>query len=142
MKSDMTGSTPGNQHAYRILIVDDEADLRLTLVKALSSHGYATLEADGAVAAIELLRKEKVDVILSDVRMPNGSARDLLNWLNRAQAADARTPVILMSGYSEVIEYLACQLGVAIFLTKPLDLDVLIKAVEQALPALPLKKAN
>ncbi|MBX3019079.1 MAG: response regulator [Bdellovibrionaceae bacterium] len=138
----MTGSSKGNPHAYRILIVDDEADLRTTLVKALSSRGYVPLEADGAVSAIELLRKEKVDVIISDVRMPNGSARDLLNWINRAQPADARTPVILMSGYSEVIEYLACQLGVTIFLTKPLDLEVLSKAVEQALALVPLKKAN
>lgn len=138
----MKGSPPGNPQSYRILIVDDEADLRAILRAALVKHGYEVLLADGAVEAIDVLRRESVDLIVSDVRMPNGSARDLLNWLNRAQPKDERTPVVLMSGHSEVIEYLACQLGVSVFLMKPVEMSVLLKAVAQALPQAPLKKAN
>lgn len=138
----MNGPKPIRTSAPRILIVDDEADLRAIVDAALRQAGFQTAQADGAVAAIDLLSKQKFDLIISDVRMPRGSARDLLNWLNRAQPETARTPVILMSGYSEVIEYLACQLGVSVFLMKPLELDVFLKAVEQALAGAPLKKAN
>lgn len=131
----------GKSNGLRILIVDDEAELRAALARELAARGYTTHEAEGAFSAIEILKTTTVDVIVSDVRMPKGNANDLLNWINREESTENRTPVILMSGQSEVIEYMACQLGVTTFLMKPLSIEMVLDAIEQCL-ATPLKKAN
>lgn len=133
MLPDMHKSRPGLFQSRRVLIVEDEASLRLALTQNLQALGIDVLQADGAVNAIQILEKQSVDLILSSVRTPAGSARDLLNWLNRYQPVLARTPVILMSDKSEVIEYLSCQLGVEFFLQKPIADEVLTEALRQIL---------
>lgn len=125
----------------RLLIVEDEASLRSRLGHMFTKLGFDVDTCDGAIPAIELLQGKSFDLVISEVRMPKGPARDLLTWMNRNQASEFRTPVILMSAHTEVIEYTTCQLGVNIFLMKPLEFDLLIQAVEQIFDR-PLRKAN
>lgn len=125
---------------YRILVVDDEKAVRDLMSSTLTQNGYHVLTANGAASAIGTLGQQRVDMIISDVRMPNGSAHDLLTWVNRSLSVE-RPKVILMSKQSEVIEYMACQLGVDVFLVKPLDMAEFLQAVIETLPQ-PLARAN
>lgn len=122
--------------AVRILLVEDEVDVREVLGEILKLEGYQVDEAEGAHAAIEKIRAQaaenhEYDLIISDVRMPKGSAKELLTWINSNM--ETRPPVILVSGNSEVLEYLTCLLGTSQFLVKPFPPDKLISAVKKSL---------
>jgi DNA-binding NtrC family response regulator len=116
----------------RILVVDDEVSLRLTLAANLELADFEVLEAACAEEAIEILEREEVDLVLSDIRMPGMHGVDLFR---RVKAIRPGTPVILMSAFA--VEHLIEQAiveGVFTVLTKPFDVDrvvqVLLRAIE------------
>lgn len=81
-----------------VLVVDDDGELRDSLVDCLSED-YAVLEAESADAAVALLTKTSVDFVLSDVRMPGAmDGFGLAAWL---RANRPGTPVLMMTGYSD-----------------------------------------
>lgn len=125
-----------------ILIVDDEPRTRQGLKNMLESWSggrYEVLTAEHAPQAMELLAKEPVVVLISDIRMPEISGLSLVERLSAAEAegeagAAYRPAVILISGYAE-FEYAqqAIQLGVVNYLLKPIRREKLIDTVERAL---------
>src|SRR3954468_23761693 len=81
-----------------VLVVDDDVELRYLLVDCLSED-YTVLEAESADAAVALLAKTSVDLVVSDVRMPGTmDGFGLAAWL---RAHRPGTPVLMMTGYSE-----------------------------------------
>ena len=80
----------------RILIVDDEDSVRLTLAANLELEGFEILEAVDGQNALEVLGNEQVDLILSDIRMPQLGGVDLLR---RVKELDQPVPVVLMTAY-------------------------------------------
>ena len=64
--------------APRVLVVDDEASMRDMLRIVLRRDGFEVLVADGATSAMKLLEREAIDLLLSDIRMPDGSGVDVL----------------------------------------------------------------
>ena len=80
--------------AGRVLLVDDEPELRRTLRRALARYGFEVLEAENGRVALELMRQQPFDVIVSDVRMPE---MDGLQLLQRALRDFPLVPVVLMS---------------------------------------------
>lgn len=117
--------------APRLLIVDDEHDLRRLLGELLADSGWQVVEAEDGEQALAHLARERFDVVLLDHRMPGLSGGDVFR---RLRAAGDETPVILMTAARDVRE-LARSLGVPRFLGKPFDLDELLAAVrELALP--------
>lgn len=125
-----------------ILIVDDEPRTRQGLKNMLESWSggrYEVLTAEHAPQAMELLAKEPVVLLISDIRMPEISGLSLVERLSAAEAegeagAAYRPAVILISGYAE-FEYAqqAIQLGVVNYLLKPIRREKLIDTVERAL---------
>jgi len=125
-----------------ILIVDDEPRTRQGLKNMLESWSggrYEVLTAEHAPQAMELLAKEPVVLLISDIRMPEISGLSLVERLSAAEAereagAAYRPAVILISGYAE-FEYAqqAIQLGVVNYLLKPIRRERLIDTVERAL---------
>jgi len=116
-----------------ILIVDDEANLRMTLAQILSARGYSVLEADDGSAAVELLRDNTPDLIFSDWKMPQMGGEELLQHL-RGEPRLASIPVIVITAFGSshtAIE--AVRLGAYDFVTKPFDLDEIVLAAERAL---------
>src|SRR5579859_4560877 len=117
----------------KILIVDDEANLRKTLAEILRARGYEILEADDGTTAVELLRKARPDLIFSDWKMPKMGGEELLQHLhNHPQLATV--PVIVITAYGSshsAIE--AVRLGAYDFVTKPFDLDEIVVTAERAL---------
>ncbi|HZZ83216.1 MAG TPA: sigma-54 dependent transcriptional regulator [Anaeromyxobacteraceae bacterium] len=114
-----------------VLIIDDETSLVSSLSFALRADGY---QAEGAgtgaegLAAVERLRP---DVVLLDLRLPDGSG---LDWLERLRAAHAETPVIMISAHGETRSAVrAVKLGAFDYLTKPFELDDLFVTLRSAL---------
>jgi DNA-binding NtrC family response regulator len=117
----------------KILIVDDEANLRETLAEILSSRGYSILEADDGSTAVELLKHEQPDLIFSDWKMPQLGGQELLQFL-RGEPRLASIPLIVITAFGSshsAIE--ATRLGAYDFVTKPFDLDEIVATAERAL---------
>ena len=117
----------------KILIVDDEANLRKTLAEILVSRGYSVLEADDGSSAIDLLQSETPDLIFSDWKMPQLGGEQLLQFL-RSQPRLASVPVIVITAFGSshsAIE--AVRLGAYGFVTKPFDLEEILLAAERTL---------
>lgn len=81
----------------RVLIVDDDDNQRLLYRETFEADGYQVLEADGATAAIELVRRGQPDVVVLDVNMPG---LDGLDTLAAIHALDRRLPIVLNTAYT------------------------------------------
>lgn len=117
----------------KILIVDDEPNLRSTLAEILRKRGYATLEANGGAEALEILRDHCPDLIFSDWKMPRVGGEELLRQL-RSDKRLASVPVIVITAFGSshsAIE--AVRLGAYDFVTKPFDLEEIALTAKRAL---------
>src|SRR5213594_2284280 len=111
----------GGEHPDRpkILVVEDDPDIRKILEIFLTERRFHVKVTDGAPAALEMLDQEPIDVILSDVRMPEMSGLELLRHLKER---DPDIQLVLMSAYSSVKDAVeAIQLGAADYVEKPID---------------------
>lgn len=116
-----------------ILIVDDDENLRKTLVFDFMSRGFNTLEAANGTTAFEIAKTHKVDLVLSDVRMPGGGGIELLN---RLKSVDPNFPVvILVTGFADIDPEEAYDKGADAVFAKPFERKKLVEAVHNALLA-------
>ncbi|WP_171102025.1 sigma-54 dependent transcriptional regulator [Ruegeria sp. HKCCD7255] len=120
------------QQPYRVLIVDDDKSMRLSLVELLEAAGWAVTAVPRAAQVVEHLAKIVPDVILSDVQMPGMSGLDLLASLDKQIAP----PVVLISAHGDIpMAVQAIQDGAYGFIEKPYEprrlLTVLSHAAEQ-----------
>ena len=115
----------------RIMIVDDDDGIRDILGEALEDQGYRVITADSGCEALEILNEETVDLVISDVRMPDGDGGYLLDQV-KAREPD-RPPIILMSGFSHMTRSEAMGRGANDFFHKPCRLDELLDAIEARL---------
>ncbi len=105
----------------RVLIVDDEVSLLLTLAANLELDGLEVSTADGGAQALELVKHQPFDVMLSDVRMPGMNGVELFREVRKLRP---NLPVILMTAYSvESLLDEAIREGAFAVLPKPFDLD-------------------
>ena len=115
----------------RILVVDDEANILEALDKVLSKEGHEVATAPNGRAALELLRRQPFDVMITDLRMPGMTGEDLL------KAAKTLTPeveVVVMTAYGTVENAVeAMKLGAYDFIAKPLKRAAIVAAVRKAL---------
>jgi DNA-binding NtrC family response regulator len=119
-------------HRPSVLIVDDERDLRAMLTTGLGELGYDVLEADNVVNAQQMLRDHgRIDIVISDVRMPGGAdGTDLAIWLYRFRP---ETILILTSGYFEQAEKEAGPMVYGHRLPKPFRPSEAATLIEQCL---------
>jgi len=114
-----------------ILIVDDEKNIRNGLAMAMELEGYDTLTAEDGAAAWALMGKRDVDLVITDLRMPNLSGEQLLQKIS---AAYPRMPVIILTGHGTIETAVdAMRKGAIDFFTKPVELDRLSLVVKKAL---------
>jgi two-component system NtrC family sensor kinase len=114
-----------------ILIVDDEQGIRDLLQWELSNLGHDTATAADGLEAIERLRTDEFDVILTDVRMPRASGLDLLRAA-KTEAPD--TEVIVATGHAELAYAVDCVRGGAFdFVQKPFSIPDLVLTIDRAL---------
>lgn len=115
----------------RILIVEDDRSFGSMLQKWFDRNGFSATLCSGMMAAQEALsQSEPYQIVLSDLRLPDGDGIMLLNWLKEKHLS---VPVIIMTGYGEVQTAVsAIKLGAFDFLEKPINPDILTKKIEAA----------
>jgi CheY-like chemotaxis protein/GAF domain-containing protein len=118
-----------------VLIVDDEEVIRETVRDVLLSYGCRVAEADDAPVAIEMLKERSFDLVLSDIKMPEGNGYEVFA---AAKDIDPERPVILMTGFGydpnhSIIR--AHQEGLAAVLFKPFKVEQLLGEIRNALRA-------
>jgi DNA-binding response OmpR family regulator len=109
----------------RILIVDDDAALRLSLAEQLELHGeFASIQCDSAAQALQIAGAERLDAILLDVGLPDMDGRELCRALRRT---GIQVPIVMLTGAdSEVDTVLGLDSGADDYVTKPFRLSVLL----------------
>lgn len=113
----------------KILVIDDEAPMRVTVTRMLRKQGYDTLEADCAEVGLELVSAQMPDLVLSDVHMTGVDGFEFLKRL-RSNTTTAALPVILMTGAAETADLRSSMdLGADDYLPKPFDAQTLARAV-------------
>ena len=123
-----------------LLLVDDDPNTLASLSRAFRLAGHEATVCDNAGRALELLRTDSFDLILSDVVMPGKSGLELLEDLKKA---GVKTPIVLISGQANIeMAVRATKLGALDFLEKPLSTDKLLLTVENALRLSRLEDEN
>ncbi len=114
----------------RILVVDDEESLRITLAANLELEGYEVVEAATGEEALERVRERPVDVVLADIRMPGLHGVELYRHLRRERPG---LPVVLMTAFAQesLVEDALAE-GVFTVLQKPFEVAHLLRTLRQA----------
>lgn len=117
--------------AKKILIVDDDRQVRDLMSTLLKAVNYEPLEASTAIRAIDVLEKQDVDLMLLDIHMVGAGGMDLIHALQRRRLM---LPIIVVSGFvSKVIAKQLLELGVKRILAKPFDRVRLIEEIRVVL---------
>jgi two-component system response regulator (stage 0 sporulation protein F) len=123
----------------RVLVVDDDAEMRALLHDVLEKDGYEVAEAIDGAQAVLALRAREFDLILIDKNMPGPSGLDLLPGLRRVCP---KSQFIMMTAYGDVPSYIeAVEKGAAEFLFKPFRMEELKAAIVKALGTNPAPSA-
>ena len=119
----------------RILVVDDDATMRLLMTEVLTDDGYTIDEVDNGPAAIEAVKTSAPDMVLLDVKMPGMSGFDVCSEI-RKLTGDTDISVVMVTGLddSRSIEK-AFQLGATAFITKPINWDTFPYRIQYLLKA-------
>ncbi len=111
----------------RILIAEDDADIRQGLSDLLEGEGYAVVPAGDGAQALRLAAQEKVDLYLLDVMMPSKNGYDVCRELRRR---DQRTPVLFLTAKGEEIDkVVGLELGADDYVTKPFGVHELLARI-------------
>ena len=115
----------------RVVVGEDDGEMRRLVVQALRRDGYAVGEASDGPSLLELMRSqassgERIDLVISDIRMPGCSG---LQVLERLRMANDRVPVILMTAFGDDETRLEAERRGAVLFDKPFLIDDLRKAV-------------
>ena len=140
--STQTRSAPAaaDRRAPRILVVDDERSMRELMAIVLRREGYEVLLAENGRSAIELLEREPVDLLISDIKMPDVSGVEVLR---AAKAADRDILGIMITAFASTETAVeAMRLGACDYLSKPFDVDLLKMKVREKIESRELRQEN
>ncbi len=122
----------------KILIVDDELNMRLVLTAMLKKEGYEIASAADGSEALSILKSGPIDAVITDLKMPNVDGMELLDHMNDKHPA---IPVIIITAHGTVATAVeALKKGALDYITKPLDLDELKNVISKAMKTRTLKE--
>jgi two-component system response regulator AtoC len=114
----------------RVLVVDDEANIRESIRRLLELDGVESASASDGAEAAELLRSETFDAVVTDLRMPRMGGQELLELM---RDEGIRTPAIMISALGEIHDAVqALKTGAVDYLIKPFDPDELVRKIKVA----------
>ena len=123
-----------------ILVVDDEKNIRSGLAEAISLEGYDVIEAENGKIAWEKMNTNNVDLLLTDLRMPEMTGEELIR---KVRASYPKLPIIVLTGHGtienavEIMKY-----GAIDFYTKPIDPDKLLLVIKKSIKNTQLEEQN
>lgn len=113
------------------LIVDDEELLREYFVEEFTDLGAKTISASNSKEALDLVAKNKIDVILSDIRMPGGDGVSLIKQIKKQN--DEKPLVFLITGFSDIEPAEAVTMGAETIFKKPFDFNLIATKIAEHL---------
>jgi len=129
--SDLPAEPASNGRGATILIVEDDGAMRMMLREALEEDGYTVEAVGGGRAGIERVKQGGIDLVISDVKMPD---LDGLDMLREIKAVTPSPHVITITAFGSIDTAIrAVKLGAFDYITKPFDVDQLILSVQKAL---------
>ena len=115
----------------KILIIDDEEQLRKLLARIIALEGYEVAEAADCAGGLRMLRRYEPDVVLCDVKLPDGNGVEMVGRIKQVMPS---AEVILLTAYGNIPDGVqAIKNGAFDFLPKPLDDEKLLASVEKAI---------
>ena len=117
---------------FRVLVVDDDANIRRMIIAALRREGYEFIEAPNGKDALDIMRDERPDVVVLDLMMPVLSGWDVLQAREQDPAL-LTIPVIVVSANRDPELAFAVDKGICAFLPKPFDIGALTALVRSCL---------
>jgi len=118
-------------HKHTILVVDDELLITDFLEERLTLENFRVFTAAGVIDAFEILNNREIDLVISDMKMPNLGGMDLLREINMKHPG---LPVIFMTAYATIPDTVhAIKSGAIDYITKPFDSNDLVKKVNEVL---------
>jgi len=142
----MTTATPAQPDATvdrkppRILVVDDERSMRELLAIVLRREGYEVLLAENGKSAIATLEREPVDILISDIKMPDLSGVEVLRAAKRIDQDILGIMITAFASTDTAVE--AMRLGACDYLSKPFDVDLLRMKVREKIESRQLRQEN
>jgi two-component system response regulator PilR (NtrC family) len=124
----------------RVLVVDDERSMRELLAIVLRREGYDVLLADNGKAAVETLERERIDLLISDIKMPDMSGVDVLRAAKRVDQDILGIMITAFASTETAVE--AMRLGACDYLSKPFDVDLLKMKVREKIENRQLRQEN
>ncbi len=114
----------------RILLVDDDLDFLASISRLLFEHNFSVIACDNAEEAINKIRDNNIDIVLTDIKMPKVSG---IKLLEKIQTMNSQMPVILMTAYADMdIAVEAIKKGAFDFIIKPAPPDYLLHSIKKA----------
>jgi len=118
------------QSTHSVLVADDEAATRMIVASQLTEAGFTVVEAEDGEQAIQHLKKQKFEVALLDIKMPNVDGIEVLKYI-RQHVPETKT--IILTGFADLeLAMEAMELGAIDFFNKPFSIDEVIASVKQA----------
>jgi CheY-like chemotaxis protein len=114
-----------------ILVVEDDPRVRFLICEVLRREGYQVAEAGDGAEALELVRTQRVNLVITDFVMPKVNG---LKFVEQLHSINPRIPVIFVTGYLSVVAGKTLLQDVSEILEKPFELDALRAAVQRVLP--------
>ena len=116
----------------KVLIVDDNKNMRVFLIDVVELHRHTTLEASDGEVAWDILKKNPVDLVITDIVMPHMNGLELLKKIRSSNPA---LPVIVVTAYgSPETEHQVMAMGASAYLKKPFMLDEMEDLLQRILP--------
>jgi len=116
----------GKNLPKRILVVEDHENTRALYAEELQEAGYEVLTAENGYLAMKIIEKDRVDLVITDLRMPEVSGVTLIHCIH---FHDEKIPVVVVSAYRQYEEPLAG--NIRAFFTKPVNLELLKQCVAE-----------
>jgi two-component system response regulator PilR (NtrC family) len=132
--------TAADRRRPRILVVDDERSMRELLAIVLKREGYDVLLAESGKSAIATLEKEPVDILISDIKMPDLSGVEVLRAAKRVDQDILGIMITAFASTETAVE--AMRLGACDYLSKPFDVDLLRMKVREKIENRQLRQEN
>ena len=120
----------------RLLVAEDSTEFRTLIVEAFSKRGWDVQSVESGFEALALIKAQKFDLLISDIRMPNGTGIELMRDLKRVKASepDRVPPIIITSGLLGNGERYFRLLGAQVVIEKPFRIEQLIEAAKKCIP--------
>lgn len=131
---DLGDDDRGDERMAKILCIEDEEDLRETIVEELEDAGHEVFEAGNGKLGLDAVQKRNPDLILCDINMPEMDGHTLVRNLREKYPKYAETPFIFLTAFADRADMIqGLNLGADDYLTKPIDFEMLILKVDTAL---------